>query len=226
MEKGRRLKCSDSENRSPEFNCFKCGKVYQQMASLSRHKRNECGGVKSFSCSECGKQFPRKDSLKRHRLNCAGPITKPKKCHNCEKEFLTNWHLTRHWKQSNCLNSTTCKVCRKKISDSNNHVCPVLVRIPIKRKLNHKEAEDSSYIIPENLQDLQELALVFHLANEVPDNEVPDNEVLNDKVLPDDLLQTPTTDHSSIDFVIEVLILNTYLTLPCYKFHVILENIS
>lgn len=75
-----------------------------------------------------------------------------------------------------------CKSCRKKISSLKDHVCTVLVKIPRQQV----KQEDSSYMIPENLQDL---ALISQLPDKVPD---------------DDILPSPSVDPFSIDFVIEV----------------------
>lgn len=50
------------------FPCDKCGRYYRQKGSLYKHKKYECGKIKSFSCYYDGCQYKasRKDTLKTH----------------------------------------------------------------------------------------------------------------------------------------------------------------
>lgn len=53
-------------NYEAPFTCFKCGKQYTWVDSLTRHLRESCGITPKFRCSICSRRFRRRNYLLRH----------------------------------------------------------------------------------------------------------------------------------------------------------------
>lgn len=55
---------------SMSFHCPKCGKIYKQKQTLTRHLTYECGQDPKFVCEVCLKKFKQKIHLRSHFLRC------------------------------------------------------------------------------------------------------------------------------------------------------------
>lgn len=57
-----------------QYSCKRCGKLYRNKTSLSRHVNQECGKIAKHPCHICNKLFKRKDHLTQHIRETHGVV--------------------------------------------------------------------------------------------------------------------------------------------------------
>ncbi|CAH0381291.1 unnamed protein product [Bemisia tabaci] len=70
-------------DRERVFPCKKCNKCYQNVGSLWRHERYECGKEPAYQCTLCGYKSAHKHNLKKHYMLRHNP-DKPDFLHQIE----------------------------------------------------------------------------------------------------------------------------------------------
>ncbi|XP_056406857.1 oocyte zinc finger protein XlCOF7.1-like [Hyla sarda] len=98
------------ENGEKGFHCDECGKYFQKILGLIKHKQSH-ERMKPYLCSECGKCFTDKPTLVRHARIHTGE--KPYSCSECGKRFTDRSHLITHRRIHTGENLHSCSECGK-----------------------------------------------------------------------------------------------------------------
>ena len=77
------------------FNCEKCGKSYNALASLNHHIKVNHEGIKDHICKICGKAFGQKQKLTIH-VETVHEGLKKHQCNHCHLAFGQKHELKRH----------------------------------------------------------------------------------------------------------------------------------
>ncbi|XP_039616180.1 gastrula zinc finger protein XlCGF57.1-like [Polypterus senegalus] len=124
------------QTQEEPYECSECGKIFQQMSDLKKHRivhngkksfsSPECGngstsisnlhkqihtGEKPYFCSECRKQFRSKRTLQEHRSIHTGE--KKYCCSDCGKKFRTISNLQQHRRVHTGEKPYSCPECGK-----------------------------------------------------------------------------------------------------------------
>ena len=74
------------------FTCERCGKVFTEKRSLTRHQKIHADSSQTYSCGVCSKEFSRSDNSNRHEAAHSYSLT----CGVCGQYFNRLHILARH----------------------------------------------------------------------------------------------------------------------------------